>query len=183
MSVQMSYGYSTPIGAPGGIVDLAPHLIDTFINEEKTGVMKFGLGVVNGSKPGSKVKLPASKSVATDFAGITVNNRHTEHDLDGNIRIPENRAIGVMRYGRIYGRVEDGVEISYGDPVYLIVDGESAGFFTNDEEEGVAIKARFLSGTDSSTKVAVIELFNQAQESAQESGKTETTTNGGNDNG
>lgn len=168
MSAQMSYGYSTPIGAPGGIVDLAPHLIDTFINEEKTGVMKFGVGVVNGTKPGSKVKLPASGATALDFAGITVNNRHTEHDLDGNIRIPENRAIGVMRYGRIYGRVDDTAEISYGDPVYLIVEGENAGFFTNEEDDGVAIKARFLSGMDSSTKVAVIELFNQAQESSED---------------
>lgn len=183
MSVQMSYGYSTPIGAPGGIVYLAPHLIDTFINEEKTGVMKFGLGVVNGSKPGAKVKLPTDESTAIDFAGITVNNRHTEHDLDGNIRIPENRAIGVMRYGRIYGRVEDGVEINYGDPVYLIVDGDNAGFFTNDEDEGVAIKARFLSGADSSTKVAVIELFNQAQEPAREPAKGEDDEIGGIENG
>lgn len=168
MSAQMSYGYSTPIGAPGGIVDLAPHLIDTFINEEKTGVMKFGVGVVNGTKPGSKVKLPTGESTALDFAGITVNNRHTEHDLDGNIRIPENRAIGVMRYGRIYGRVEDDAEISYGDPVYLITEGESAGFFTNDDGDGVAIKARFLSAADASTKVAVIELFNQTQEKGED---------------
>ena len=168
MSVQTSYGYSTPIGAPGGIVDLAPHLIDTFINEEKTGVMKFGLGVVYGTSAASKVKLPASGATATDFAGITVNNRHTEYDLDGNIRIPESRAIGVMRYGRIYGRVDDSAEISYGDPVYLITDGEKAGFFTKEKGSNVSIKGRFLSGVDTSTKVAVIELFNQAQEDASE---------------
>lgn len=168
MSAQMSYGYSTPMGAPGGIVDLAPHLIDTFINEEKTGVMKFGIGVVYGTKSASKVVKPTAGSTALDFAGITVNNRHTEHDLDGNIRIPENRAIGVMRYGRIYGRVDETAEISYGDPVYLIVEGENAGFFTNEEGDGVAIKARFLSGMDSSTNVAVIELFNQAQEASED---------------
>ena len=30
MSAQTKYGYSTPIGAAGGIVDVAPHQIDTF---------------------------------------------------------------------------------------------------------------------------------------------------------
>ena len=169
MSAQMTYGYSTPIGAPGGIVDLAPHLVDTFINEEQTGSMKYGFGVVYGTKP-TKVKRPASGATAQTFAGITVNNRHTEYDLEGNIRIPENRAIGVMRYGRIYGRVVDGAEIEYGDPVYLITDGEYAGFFSNDEDDGIAIKARFLSGMDNSTKVAVIELFNQAQEAPAATG-------------
>mgnify|MGYP000850572179 CR=1 FL=1 len=42
MSAQTKYGYSTPIGAAGGIVDVAPHQIDTFLNEEENGVLKFG---------------------------------------------------------------------------------------------------------------------------------------------
>ena len=77
-----------------------------------------------------------------------------------------------MRYGRIYGRVVDGVEIAYGDPVYLITSGDNAGMFTNSasstgqEEEGeaddtIAIKGRFLCGVDSN--IAIVELFNQAQ--------------------
>ena len=35
MSAQNKYGFSTPIGAAGGIVDLAPYAIDTFLNEEE----------------------------------------------------------------------------------------------------------------------------------------------------
>ncbi|MGN9096384.1 hypothetical protein [Flintibacter porci] len=42
MSAQTRYGYATPIGAPGGIVDLAPYAIDTFLNDEENGVLKFG---------------------------------------------------------------------------------------------------------------------------------------------
>ena len=45
MSAQTRYGYSTPIGAAGGIVDLAPHAIDTFLNEEESGVLRFGVQV------------------------------------------------------------------------------------------------------------------------------------------
>ena len=170
MSAQTRYGYSTPIGAAGGIVDLAPYAIDTFLNEEKTGVMKFGLGVVSGSNPGHNAKRPTSAAKATDFLGIVTNNRSTEYDLEGKIYIRNGKPMGVMRYGRIYGRVADDVEPAYGNPVYLVTSGDDAGCFTNVAADGVAIKARFLSGVDASTKVAMIELFNQAQEDATTSG-------------
>ena len=172
MSAQNRYGYSTPIGSAGGIVDLAPYAIDTFLNEEENGVMKFGLGVVKGSNPGVNIALPTEAATAGDFEGITTNNRTTEYDMDGNLAIRKGVSVGVMRYGRIYGRVVDGVEIAYGDPVYLITSGDNAGMFTNyasstgQEEEGeaddtIAIKGRFLGGVDSN--IAIVELFNQAQ--------------------
>lgn len=131
MSAQNRYGYSTPIGSAGGIVDLAPYAIDTFLNEEENGVMKFGLGVVKGSNPGVNIALPTEAATAGDFEGITTNNRTTEYDMDGNLAIRKGVSVGVMRYGRIYGRVVDGVEIAYGDPVYLITSGDNAGMFTN----------------------------------------------------
>ena len=183
MSVQTRYGYATPIGSAGGIVDLAAHVVDTFLNEEESGVMKFGMGVVQGSKPGVNIALPTEDSDASVFEGITTNNRTTEYDLEGKLYVRKSVAVGVMRYGKIYGRVAEGVEPAYGDPVYLIVSGKEAGCFTNaaasaDEgsagddsaDEGsasastIAIKARFLSGVDTSAQIAVIELFNQAQE-------------------
>lgn len=164
MSVQTTYGYSNPTGAPGGIVDLAPYAIDTFLNEEDTGVMKFGLGVVEGTKPGVNFALPTAASTAAEFIGIVSNNRHTELDLDGRIRILKAAPAGIMRYGRIYGRVATGVSTAYGDNVYLITSGDEAGFFTNDEDDGIAIKGRFLGTVDSITGVAAIELFNQMQE-------------------
>lgn len=84
MSAQTKYGYSTPIGAAGGIVDVAPHQIDTFLNEEENGVLKFGAGVVQGSKPGVNIALPKKAATAAKFEGITTNNRTTEYDLEAS---------------------------------------------------------------------------------------------------
>lgn len=184
MSAQTRYGHSTPVGSAGGIVDLAAHVIDTFLNEEATGKMKFGLGVVQGSKPGVNIALPTAEATPAVFEGITTNNRTTEYDLEGKINVRQGAAVGVMRYGKIYGRIAEGAEPGYGDAVYLITEGDEAGCFTNegpaaassqaegDEDQAdteetspavIAIKARFLSGVDTTAKVAVIELFNQAQ--------------------
>lgn len=177
MSAQTRYGYSMPIGTAGGIVDTAPYSIVSRINEEETGSMKFGIGVVQGSKPGTNVTAPTEDSTAAEFEGITVNNHHTEHDLEGDLHIRKGAAIGTMTYGRVYARVATGVTPAYGDGVYVIIDGDEVGYLTNKEvkkTEGegenatttvctIAIKGRFLGGVDSTTKVAPVELFNQAQ--------------------
>ncbi len=168
MSAQYTYKFSTPIGAPGGIVDLAPHAIDSFANTENTGVLKPGLGVVYGTVPSKQIKLPVAASTAGTFAGIVVNGRTTEYDLDGNLRIVKGATVGVMRYGRIYGRVAADVSVAYGDPVYLLVEGDEAGCFQKTAGGGadpaaIAIKGRFIGTVDATTQVAPIELFNQAQ--------------------
>lgn len=164
MSAQTRYGYSTPIGAPGGIVDLAPYAIDTFLNEAKTGVLAFGVGVVQGTTPGTNVNLPSSTSTAAVFEGITVNNRTTEHDLEGNVRVRNGAAVGVMKYGRVYARVADGITPAYGDTLYLVISGDEAGFFTNAAgDTAVAVKGRFLGTVDSTAQVAPVELYNVAQ--------------------
>lgn len=170
MSAQTRYGYSMPIGTVGGIVDTAPYSIVSRINEEETGAMKFGIGVVQGSKPGSNVVAPSEGDTATDFEGITVNNHHTEHDLEGDLHIRKGAAIGTMTYGRVYARVAAGVTPAYGDSLYVIVGGDETGFVTNkaavtdgESVSTIAIKGRFLGGVDSTTKVAPVELFNQAQ--------------------
>ena len=162
MSAQLKYGYSTPMGAAGGIVDLAPYAIDTFLNENPTGVL-FGMGVVQGSKPGQNVKLPASGATAAKFEGIVTNNRTTEFDMEGKLSVKNGASVGVMRYGRVYGRVAAGVKPAYGEKVYLIVSGDEAGYFTNASSGNVAVAARFLSGVDTAAQIAQIELFNQAQ--------------------
>lgn len=172
MSAQNKYGYSTPIGAAGGLVDLAPYAIDTLLNEEATGTMKLGMGVVKGTKPGINFALPVKASTADTFEGITTNNRTTEYDMEGKLTVRKGVSVGIMRYGRIYGRVAADVKPSYGDTVHLITEGDEAGFFTNaaaSTEEGsndpatIAIKARFMGGVDTGAQIAVIELFNQAQ--------------------
>lgn len=163
MSAQTRYGYSTPMGAAGGIVDLAPYAIDTFLNEEENGKLQFGMGVVHGSVPGHKILRPAEGAAVADFEGITVNNRTTEYDMEGKLAVRHGASVGVMRYGRIYGRVAAGAAPAYGEPVYMIVSGDEAGYFTNSADGNVAIKARFLSGVDKTAQIAMIELFNQAQ--------------------
>ena len=172
MSAQTRYGYSSPIGAADGIVDLAPYAIDAFLTEEDTGKMQFGMGVVTGSKKGTGIKLPVKASTAANFEGVTTNRRTTEYDVEGDLKLRKAATIGVMRYGRIYVRVAAGVKPGYGDSLYLITEGEEAGCFTNaaaSTESGsadkatIAIKGRFLGGVDTSAQIAAVELFNEAQ--------------------
>ncbi len=164
MSAQNRYGYKTPIGAAGGIVDIAPYAIDTFLNAEETGKMKFGLGVVRGDKPGKNIAIPAAGATATKFDGITVNNRTTEYDVEGKLFLRKGASVGVMRYGRVYARVATGVEPAYGDAAYLVISGNDAGCFTNTSgDNAIAVKARFLGGVDTTgAQIAIVELFNES---------------------
>lgn len=165
MSAQLTYKFSTPIGVAGGIVDLAPKAIDTFLNGETTGTMLFGVGVVQGATTdkGIKVNLPDSNATAAVFEGITTNNLTTEYDMEGKIHIPEGAAMGVMRYGRIYARVATNVTPAYGDALYMVISGDEVGYFTNSSSGTIAIKGRFLGTVDADNGVAQVELFNQAQ--------------------
>lgn len=161
---QTRYGYNTPLGAAGGIVDLAPYAIDTFLNEEENGVLKFGMGVVAGSKPGTNIAVPETGAKATDFEGVATNNRTTEYNVDGSLTVNKGASVGVMKYGRIYVRVATGATPAYGDALYLVISGDEAGYFTNEAgDSAVAVKGRFLGGVDSASGVASVELFNQAQ--------------------
>lgn len=170
MSAQTRYGFSSPIGVAGGLVDLTPHAIDTFLNGEETGKMKFGVGVVRGDKPGVNIALPTQDAAAAVFEGITTNNHTTEYDLEGKLYVRKSAAVGVLRYGKVYGRVTADAEPAYGDPVYLVCGGEEAGCFTNTTGAGgegaatVVVKGRFAGSADASAHIAPIELFNQAQE-------------------
>jgi len=172
MSAQTTYKYSSSIGSPGGIVDLAPHAIDSFLNGENTGVMKLGVGVVQGSNPGTNVVLPTTSATAATFEGVTVNNRTTEYDMEGKVHLRKGKALGVMRYGRIYVRVANGAAPTYGATTYVVTSGNEVGYFTNSANNGqtgddridyLAVKGRFLGGVDSNAGIAEVELFNQAQ--------------------
>jgi len=154
MSAQTTYKFGMPFGAAGGIVDLVPHAIDTFLNEDNTGVMKPGMAVVKGTAAGIGVKLPTANTDV--FEGITVNDRTTEYDLDGNIRVMKGSALGVMRYGKIYGRLATGAAPAFGKPVYFKYSGDEKGCFTDSDSSTLPINARFVSGADNG--VAMIEL-------------------------
>lgn len=157
MSAQINYGFKTAMGEAGGIVDLAPYVINSFANAEETGVMKFGVGVVAGAAAG-QIALPTAEATAAKFEGIVVNRRTNEYDMEGKIHIRKMSTLGVMRYGHIYGRVAAGATPAYGDPVYMIKSGEEAGYFTNSADGNLAINARFISAVDTSVQIAAIEL-------------------------
>lgn len=157
MSAQINYGFKTAMGEAGGIVDLAPYVINSFANEAETGVMKFGVGVVAGTAAG-KINLPAAESTAAQFEGVVVNRRTNEYDMEGNIHIRKNSTLGVMRYGHIYVRVAAGVTPAHGEPVYMVKSGDEAGYFTNAADGNLAINARFISAVDTTVQIAAIEL-------------------------
>ena len=162
MSAQTTYRWDTVMGAAGGIVDLAPYAIDTFANEENDGVMQFGIAVVGGTNA-DQCKVVTSSSAATDFLGVSVNNRTTELAINGDLTIANKASVGVMRWGRIYVKVASGLTITPGEAAYVIISGDDIGKFTNSSSSTLAVKARFLSAVDGAADIAQVELFNQAQ--------------------
>lgn len=180
MSIRNNYSYSGS-SIPGGIVDMSPRKVNSRTAEEKIG---FGLGVVVGETAGTSVKLPVANSTAAQFEGVALNGGTNEFDLEGKVVVNKGGAMSVMRFGNVYVRVAADAEPAYGDDAYLIVDGDEAGYFTNEapasiavhEDDGkddtetttpatptvIAIKGKFLSGV--SNGIAALELFNQSQD-------------------
>lgn len=129
MSVQNTYSYSTPVGVAGGLYDITDYVIDTRTVESDNGVMKLGMGVVCGSVPGTNIDVPSADSTADVFEGVTVNGFTQQHDLEGKIALYNGQSVGVLRRGRIWVRIAEGVTPSYGDPVYMSIAEDDAGLF------------------------------------------------------
>lgn len=165
MSAQTSYTQATPRGVAGGLVDLSAHAVNTRLNGEAGDTMKFGMGVVQGTTPGSDVKIPATGATAAKFEGITVNGYTSEMDREGSVTIPPLASLGILQYGKIWARTKAGITPAYGEALYLIITGDDAGLFTNTAAEGttVAVTGRFIGGKGTGN-VAPVELFYQANE-------------------
>ena len=141
---QLSYAYQAPRGAPGSLLDISPYRIDSRANGEKqTGKLKYGMGAVRGSSPGSNVALPYSGVDASHFEGVVMTGLTTEMDIDGEVALREFATVGVLRYGSAWVRIVDGIDPEYGDPLYLVDSGSDAGLFTNDPSGGIAVNGRF----------------------------------------
>lgn len=166
MSAQTLYRFGTQIGSAGGIIDLAPYAIDTFLNEEEHGVLKCGLGVVTGENPGNTVALPekAELDEGTRFEGIVVNNRTREYDLEGKVYIRHGASVGVMRYGRIWARAaaEESIDdpITYGQQVFIVAADTNGdlGCVTNKKDSNIPVNGMFLGPVDNG--IVGVELFN-----------------------
>lgn len=165
MSAQTSYSQATPHGVAGGLVDLSARAINTRLNGETGSTMKFGMGVVQGSTPGSDVKIPAAGATVAKFEGITVNGYTSEMDREGAVTLPPLAALGILQYGKIWARTKASIAPAYGDALYLIITGDDAGLFTNAADGGntVAVSGRFIGGKGTGN-VAPVELFYQANE-------------------
>lgn len=167
---QTVYSQQTPRGVAGGLVDLSTHVIDTRLNGESGTVLKFGMGVVQGTTPGSNIKVPVVGTTAEKFEGITVNGYTNEMDMTGAISVAPTASIGVMRYGKIWARIKPGITPAYGEVLYLVISGDAAGTFTNAADaDAIAIKGRFI-GSRGTGDVAPVELYNQENTTAAQPG-------------
>ena len=157
MSAQTKYGYFTVKGDAGGIYDLAPYTIDSFINEAATGKLKPGMAVVTGTKAGLQVKLPTA--AGNTFEGVVTNRRTTEHGIEGEVTLRNKATVGVMRQGRIWALLADGIKPAYNGAAYVVATGDEAGCFTTASSGNIAINARFLSADEDG--IALVELLGQ----------------------
>lgn len=131
MAAQLKYSYDTPKGVPGGKVDISFDNVDTRTNEEADGVLKYGMAVQTGTYPGTTVKVPASGATKSAIEGVALSLPNTEQDMQGNVVVRNGATIGVMRRGKVWGRLaSDAVPVS-GQTAYVVVDGEEAGSFTS----------------------------------------------------
>lgn len=155
MSVQTSYGYQTPKGVAGGIYDMFHYAVDSRFNEENNGVLRFGVGVVPGTLPGSSVKLPTSTSTAAQFEGVVLNGYDRQQDMEGKLSVLKNQNVSVMRRGRVWVRLAANAAPKYGDAVHLLTSGNDVGCFTT--TGGLTIPGRFIG--PASNGVAPVELY------------------------
>lgn len=156
MAAQMDYGYGTPKGVAGGKFGLAFDEAVTRKNEEKDGVLKFGMAVMVGTTPGLTIKVPVSGCTAEQIEGIVLHHANTEQDMKGNVVVHENASLSILKKGNVWGRIASDVTPKYGEKAYVVVTGEDAGCFTNTADSNVDIGATF--GTETDDGIAVIEI-------------------------
>ena len=165
MSGQLSYGYQTPKGIPGGLVDINAYSIDSRVNDEASpDVMKFGMGAMRGSVPGTNVLVPAAGMTAEEFEGVIMTGFTNQRNMAGDVMIHPLQTVGILRWGRAWVRVDPAVTPAYGDPLYLITAaGDTRGMFTNDPSGNLAINGRFIGGLGTGS-VAPVVIYNQKAE-------------------
>jgi hypothetical protein len=161
MGVQTTYSYTTPKGVAGGLLDISPYSIDSRINEETDEKsLRYGMGAVVGTSPGKTVLIPSDASTAAQFEGIVLTGFNVEQDRHGEVYVYPKQTVGILKYGGAWARVAPGLTIAYGDPLYLVIDGDDAGLFSNEPTDAIAIGGRFVGGLGTGN-IAPVELYNQ----------------------
>ena len=162
MSIWTDYSSRTPAGVAGGLYDLTDHVVDSLRINAEDGKVKCGMGVVQGTTPGTDVALPTEDSAISKFEGVVMNGGSNEMDMNGNIVIRSSSTQSVMRSGRVWVRLAKEAEPAYGDQAHLVTSGDDAGCFST--TGGLAVNARFL--TTAQNGIAVIELYSQLSAAA-----------------
>jgi len=162
---QLTYSFKTPKGVAGGLVDINAYSIDSRANgETEPGVMRFGMGAMIGESPGVTVLVPDDTMTdASMFEGIIMTGFTQQMTMLGEVNVYPAQTIGILRWGRAWALIPDDVYPAYNDPVYLIVDGDDAGKFTNEATDNIAINATFI-GERGTGAVAPVVLYNQKSE-------------------
>ena len=155
MAAQLDYGYSTPKAVPGAKVDLVHDEVITRMNEAEDGALKYGMAVMVGTTPGQTVKVP-NGATAEQIEGVVLCHPNTEQDTKGNVVVKKGVSVGVMKEGRIWGRLATDVTPVYNAKAYVVVSGADAGTFTTAADGNVDIGAKFGNATDNG--IAIIEL-------------------------
>lgn len=161
MSGQLSYTYQTPKGVAGGLFDISPYAIDSRVNgEDDASTMMFGMGVVQGANPGSDVLVPTEDSEASQFEGLVLTGFTNQMNTAGEVKIFPLQTVGILRWGKAWARVADGVTPAYGEPLYIILEGDDRGKFTNEETDNLAVNGKFIGGLGTGD-IAPVEIYNQ----------------------
>lgn len=168
MAAQTSYSYQTPRGVAGGLYDISPYAIDSRTNGEIVpGALMFGMGAVQGDVPGVTVAIPTAGDTGDAFEGIVLTGFTNQQNMLGEIQIYPQQTVGILRWGRAWARIAEGVTPAYGESLFLIIDGDEAGLFTTSpgivDAENLAINGRFIGGAGTGA-VAPVELYNQKAE-------------------
>jgi len=162
MAGQTTYGFTPPRGLAGTLLDIANLKdIDSRVNAEtEVDVMLFGMGAVQGNNPGVDVLVPTDASTPEQFEAIVMTGHTQQMTMGGEVHVYPAQTVGILRWGRAWARVVDGVTPAYGEPVFLVIDGDDAGWFTNDDGGGdnMAINGRFYGGLGTGN-IAPIELY------------------------
>ena len=80
--------------------------------------------MVHGTNPGTDIALPKTGATADKFVGVVMYGGSNELDMKNQLIIPEGYHVSVMRNGRVWVKMAEGEEPTYGAPVFLAVGGE-----------------------------------------------------------
>ena len=156
---QTAYSVNQGVALEGGLYDIGDNDILSYLVQDSGGIL-FGKGVAQGTAD-DQAKLPAAAADVTDkFLGISQAVQGIEADSSGVVKYVQKAAMGVVRKGRVWVKVEEAVAPH--DPVYCryAAGGLGVGSFrksTGTSEAALVSGAKYLT-TAGANGLALVEL-------------------------